>query len=129
MPGKAPRLPSLPAAGADDGRGTSVADGVDAWREMVSALVPVIGERGVAALIERSIQVAARRFDWLAAASGGGGLVALERVFAARTDADAQAAHEVLLAAFIDVLEHLVGRELACRLLDPGVRAPGADDA
>lgn len=125
MPGKMPGSPSNPA---DEAERPQVARVVATWRSLIAALVPVIGERGVGALLERSIQRAAREHEWLRSAAGSGAIADLERAFAARSAAEMHAAHADLLVAFVELLEHLVGRELAQRLLEPNLRERRADD-
>jgi hypothetical protein len=125
MPGEAPGW-STQAAGAAVPE--EIAQVAAAWRSLRSALVPVIGERGAAALVERSIDHAARQLPWLQPAVGAGGIAAVERTLAQRSRADLQAAHAAFLEAFVQLLEHLVGRELAQRLLEADERAADADD-
>ena len=44
---------------------------VGAWQAIDSALAPVIGRRGIAALYKRSLHLAARSHPWLLGASSG----------------------------------------------------------
>ncbi|WP_290652536.1 GGDEF domain-containing protein [Aquisalimonas sp.] len=108
-------------------KGISVAQIADKaalrWRRIASALEPVMGKRGFAALYQRSLQLAREEHPWLAGAQesilGPADFAALHRALSRQTSEQAAAGHEALLRTFDDLLASLVGRPLAQRLLDP----------
>jgi hypothetical protein len=112
-------LRSIPADGSDP---QGIADGaVAVWTAIDSALSPVIGARGNAALYKRSLHLARARHPWLQGAYEGamqpGDYSALHAVLAQQTAADASVAHDALLGIFNDLLADLIGRSLTKRLL------------
>jgi glucose/arabinose dehydrogenase len=88
---------------------------------MDAALTPVIGPRGLLALIDRSVHLTARSHGWMAAATDGKELAAtlgtLKSVIAKQTSADAAEGAEVLLHTFHATLSRLIGPSLTDRLL------------
>lgn len=106
-------------SGADAGQ--IAARVVAACREVDAALAPVIGARGVAALFQRSVHLAAEAVPWLAGGGGAGptgiDLPALESLLSARDAADAAVGGGRLLQQFDDLLASLIGPALTARLL------------
>jgi len=113
---------------------------ISAWGEIDSALRPIIGERGVAALYERSLYLARAHHPWLAAIpeniESRMDLAALAAVLAKQNRASAAAGGEAHLQALRELLRGLVGPSLADRLLastrsnafnGPAVQAPPND--
>lgn len=99
-----------------------MADAVAAvWREVDLALHPIIGHRGVLALYNRSLKLAAARHPWLADAHPGAlaaiDASALRAALARQPAAEARAAGEALLQGFRDLLASLIGASLTDRLL------------
>ena len=86
-----------------------------------SALTPVIGHRGVAALYKRSLHVTARTHAWLAGAQddplSSMDVPTLTPLLAQQTSAEAAAAGALLLQTFYDLLATLIGPSLTERLL------------
>jgi hypothetical protein len=119
------RLP----ADADAGQ---VADAVDAvWRDIDQALHPILGHRGVLALYNRSLALAAVRHPWLAAGHPGAlaaiDASALRAALVQQAPAEAAAGGSALLQRFRDLLSSLVGASLTDRLLRPvWAPTPGA---
>lgn len=119
--------PSLAAAlsrraGTSDAPAQNVAECVIAvLREIELALGPVIGPRGVAALLDRSLHRAAQPHPWLAEArdvrDATPDLQRLVRTLAARPVDDIVAAGAEILQAFHDLLVSLVGQPLTQRLV------------
>ncbi|HWI77762.1 MAG TPA: hypothetical protein VNS31_01090 [Ramlibacter sp.] len=107
------------------------ADGLDAakvaaavassWREIETALTPVIGRRGVGALFERSLYLARTRYPWLAAVpeniEARKDLAALTAVLQQQESAVAAAGGGAHLEALHELLGSLIGQSLAERLL------------
>ena len=96
------------------------------WSRLGRQLVPLIGEAGFVALFSRSTRLLAPPRPWLgvdpARKSSALLLAALERDLAAADPAEAAAAHEELMGAFVRQLTSLIGPALTGRLLvDSGV--------
>jgi hypothetical protein len=93
----------------------------DMLQKMETAVEPVFGPRGVAALVERSLLGAAASHPWLAEARNAHGppkeRVNLEQTLGLRTADEAGAAGSDILHAFHDVLVSLVGQALTWRLV------------
>ncbi len=90
------------------------------WRQIKVRLQPVIGERGVEALLRRSLHLTARAFPWLAMSVSGNDQVSLEQIaacLAGHETSVAADAGKALLATFIELLEDLIGESLTQRLL------------
>jgi hypothetical protein len=124
-------LSPLAASGADAGQ---IADAAVAiWRGVHKALSPVIGQRGSAALYERSLHLAQADFQWLGAAYQGGadrgGFDTLRAALAQQTPGHAAAAHDFLLQTFIDLLTDLIGASLTRRLLKAAWEPPSSGHA
>jgi hypothetical protein len=109
----------LAANGADV---TQVAAAIiSAWKEIEAALLPIIGQRGVGALYERSLYLTQRKYPWLAVIRGDSqtdmDLTVLESALATQTSVTAAAGGEAHLQALHQLLGSLVGPSLAERLL------------
>ena len=112
-------LVSQVAAGAD---AAQVADAcVNTWRAIETALTPIIGSKGVAALYTRSLHLASSAHPWLAALRESEptaiDLVALKSVAAQQTGALAADGANALLQTFYQLLGSLIGPSLTERLL------------
>jgi hypothetical protein len=105
------------------------------WRKVASALSPIIGQRGVAALFQRSQHLTRSGHACLepvAAALAGPDadsapadpFALLQAVLSPLASAEAGAAHVALLRTFCDLLTHLIGAALTERLLRPVWPAP-----
>jgi hypothetical protein len=105
--------------------GTSAAQVADAlvetWRDIETALTPIIGSKGVAALYKRSLHLASSAHPWLAVLRGGDPTVmdlgALKSVVTQQTGALAALGANALLQTFYQVLGSLIGPSLTERLL------------
>lgn len=101
------------------------APGVDAtltlWRATESALAPIIGRRGFAALYQRSVHMCAPRFPWLAECAdehdGAMNLDQLRLVLESQSSVGAASASVALHDCFRELLTSLVGKSLSTRLL------------
>ncbi len=86
-----------------------------------AALTPIIGHRGVAALANRSLHVAARAHPWLRGAlevaPADMDPALLESLLRAQTRADAAGGGAAFLQTFHELLASLVGASLTERLL------------
>jgi hypothetical protein len=109
----------LTAAGADAGRIADAAIAV--WTAIDRALSPVIGERGSAALLQRSVHLVRERYQWLDgiadAMAERDAFAALRAALAAQSPEQAAAAHDGILQTFLDLLAELIGQSLTQRLL------------
>jgi hypothetical protein len=110
---------------------------VAVWLAVDTALAPVIGRRGSAALYKRSLHLARAIHPSLVsaydAASEPGDYTGLRAALASLAPADAAAAHDAMLRTFNDLLADLIGRSLTQRLLqsawEPPSSAAGKQDA
>ena len=114
-------LGQLAAQGADVSRLSSAI--VSTWLEIESALAPVIGRRGLAALYESSLHMARAGYPWLAPAHEGVeteiDLAALKTALMGQDSASAAAGGGAHLQALYEVLGSLISPSLTQRLLGP----------
>ena len=108
----------------DGANSARLADAVVAqWKAIDSALAPIIGGSGVAALYHRSLYLNAKTHPWLAhdrsADAFSMDLAALRSLLAGRDAAEAAAGSSALVQTFAELLASLVGASLAERLLGP----------
>jgi hypothetical protein len=93
------------------------------WREIDGALRPLIGQRGVVALFNRSVQLASVSYPWVVSVRQDANLElqfpAIADVFARQDPAAAIAGGDAQLLAFQQLLRSLIGASLAERLLRP----------
>jgi hypothetical protein len=86
-----------------------------------AALTRIVGRLGVAALLNRSLHLAARVHGWMAALTEGNpstvDAIALKSALAQQTSAEAAASSVLFLTTFNDQLIKLIGASLAERLL------------
>jgi hypothetical protein len=116
-------------------------DGVDAARVALgaiatlqaidAALAPIISQRGVAALYQRSLIRPA--FPWLVAVYEGalvpGDFSSLQTALAEQSVEDAMLGTTTLLNTFHDLLSSLIGESLTDRLLGSICNTPSSGDA
>ena len=123
MPGEA--QPTQSAFGHVIAPGANAAQIADivviTWRRMDGALSPIIGQRGVAVLFERSSHLTRARFPWLPSSDNSpvelGDLKALQSALIQRPESEAAAASDALLGTFCTLLVNLIGASLTERLL------------
>jgi len=93
------------------------------WQEIETALAPILGQQGVAALFGRSLHLTAKGHPWLAArheaASSTMDLTALKAALSQQDSAEAASGGSALLRTFHELLSSLVGPSLTERLLRP----------
>jgi len=93
------------------------------WLEIVQVLHPIIGQRGVAALYDRSLTVAGASRPWLLMGHQGVSstvdATALRAALAQQTPAEAAEGGRALFQAFHELLISLIGASLTERLLLP----------
>jgi hypothetical protein len=119
-PGSFPSTPVHDAeTGMDCGRIADVA--LSTWHDFASALSPIIGMRGVAALYKRSLHLTSPAYPWLETVREGVDapvdFAPLKAALLQQTAADAAAASGALLQTFHDLLASLIGPSLTERLL------------
>jgi hypothetical protein len=107
------------AQGANSSR---IADAAVArWRRIDAALSPIVGQRGVAALYQRSLHLTRAAHPCLAGVQEGerGALTfaGLHTALSQQTNAGAAAAHDALVQTFYELLANLIGASLTERLL------------
>jgi hypothetical protein len=102
------------------------------WQDIETALTPIIGSKGVAALLKRSLHLASAAHPWLAVPGGSDSttidLATLKSVVAQQTGAQAALGSHHLLQTFCQLLGSLIGPSLTQRLLRP-VRADSTSTA
>lgn len=116
---KVPALADRFEKGAD---AVQIADAMVAiWREISTALCPIIGQRGVAALYKRSVRLASRDHLWLNHVSEGTpatlDITTLKSVLAEQSAVAAAAGGDAVLNTFYELLAVLIGDSLTQRLL------------
>ena len=122
---RSPRRPlSAPLSGRvqDENSAEQIAASCgELWLEFDAALSPIIGPRGVAALIQRSLHLSSGVHPWLSARQPGGpatlDAAALVALLAQRSSDDAAAAANTFLQTFHGLLSSLIGGSLTERLL------------
>lgn len=104
---------------------------ISTLQDMDSALTPIIGQQGVAALYRRSLHMCAATHPRLASTfdrvQPGMDLTALKSVIVEQSEADALFFGEVWLTTFYELLTTLIGPSLTARLLR-GVWEPSLSD-
>lgn len=118
-PGLTLNLERFPASGADV---LHIADAVlSTWEDIQQAIAPVIGERGVAALYERSLHLTRAQYPWMVAVSEPTklemNLPALKTLLLQHDCATAAAGGMAHLQKFYEVLSTLIGPSLSDGLL------------
>jgi hypothetical protein len=126
-----------PLAGrvTDDASAGQIAGAIAAiWQEIDQSLHPIIGHRGVAALYNRSLHLAAADYPWLA--MGHQSTPAAVDPSALKATLEQQAAEEAaagglaLFRSFHDLVASLIGASLTDRLLHSvWARSAGASPA
>ena len=124
-----------PLAGriARDADAEQVADAVAVlWEEIDAALHPIIGQRGVAALYNRSLKLASQARPWIGADPPGAldaiDPAPLRATLSQRTAQEAGVGAGALFQAFHELLASLIGSSLTERLLG-SVWAPPRGDS
>jgi len=118
-------IAALLAGAVSDGASARQVAGMvaSAFRGIDQALVPIIGQRGVAALYKRSVHLAKRVHPWLPRPREGVhpamDVSALTTELALQAPAAAAAAGDHLLQTFCELLVGLIGSSLTDRLLRP----------
>lgn len=96
---------------------------VAAWHTLHASLSPIIGQRGMTALLKRSLYLTRDTHPWLApvcdTAAGHDVLASLRSALRLQAEAEAAAAHGALLENFRDLLSTLIGASLTEKLLRP----------
>jgi hypothetical protein len=114
--------PPLTGRLAPDADAEQVADAIgQVWVEVELALSPIIGQRGVAALMHRSLRLVGGRHPWLGqgqpAKSPEVDRTALRAAILLQTAPEAIRGGLALLQAFRDLLASLIGAALTEQLL------------
>ena len=111
----------LNARVAEDANSRQIADAIGAlWADVEAALQPVIGRRGVAALLGRTLHLIAGRYPWLVSLRASGEDADLSQVtdlFAAQPAPLTLEAGSALFRTFHELLVTLIGSPLSERLL------------
>ena len=103
---------------------------VSIWDDVATALAPIIGQPGVAALFKRNIYLTRTAHSYLQTidekASLSDGLAALQRILAHLDRTEVIAVNAALLRNFHELLTTLIGASLTERLLRPVWETPRA---
>lgn len=101
------------------------------WCEIETALTPIVGQGGVAALYKRSLHLTAPAHPWMLLRQDGvepsANRTALKLAVSRQGSAQALAGGDALLVAFYDLLGSLVGTSLTERLLRSVWAHPAGD--
>ncbi len=124
-------LTQLSTDGADASR---IARGTVAILHAIdAALAPIISQRGVAALYQRSLFLVRPGFPWLVAVYEGalvpGDFSSLQTALSGQSAEDAKLGTTALLNTFHDLLSGLIGASLTERLLGSICDTPTSSDA
>ncbi|SCC94590.1 conserved hypothetical protein [Thiomonas sp. X19] len=96
---------------------------ISIWEQIDAALSPIIGQRGVSALFQRSLRLASEDHPWLIMAhhdvAAAIDLDILKSAIAQQGRADASAGATTHLDTFYALLSSLIGAALTGRLLEP----------
>jgi hypothetical protein len=99
------------------------------WGQICDHLMPILGSRGVDALLSRALVLTGGSFPWLCEnpkkSPVPGPFVTLRASLSTRPDEEASEANLALVITFTELLASLIGNSLTNRLLDP-VWATGA---
>ena len=106
---------------------------VSVWRDIDAALAPIIGHRGVAALLGRSVHLTRADYPWLTAPHESTteriDLAFLQSTLSQQTSDTVVAINGALLQKFAELLSNLIGVSLTERLLRPVVDVHSTGDA
>ena len=94
---------------------------VSSWNSVQSRLAPIIGEDGFRVLFARSLHRARMQHSWLARepVQGDTPFSTLKVSLESQTPERAKDGSQALMAQFNELLNALIGKELATRLLGP----------
>jgi hypothetical protein len=94
---------------------------VAVWLAIHAALTPVVGQRGSAALYQRSLHLARTEYPWLAPACEDevepGDFAGLRSALSQQSAAAAATAHDTTVKTLQDLLANLIGGSLTQRML------------
>ena len=106
---------------------------VSVWRDIDTALAPIIGHRGVAALFGRSLHLTRADYPWLTAQNANTpdriDFALLQSALSEQTSTDVVALNDALLRKFAELLSNLIGVSLTELLLRPVVDIHSTGDA
>ena len=103
------------------------------WLDVESALVPIIGARGVGALYKRSVHLIGAHYPWLHGAYDDTPdeppFAVLHAALSEQSPVSAATANGALLQTFYQVLANLIGGPLTTRLLRSALQDASTDKA
>lgn len=135
MPTAAHRIQSsLVKTAAANSDAVAIASKVVAiWRDIDTALSPIIGHRGVAALLNRSIHLTRDTYSWLSSVQEDLAetidFAAVQLKLSQQTVENIVAVNGALLEKFVGLLTNLIGVSLTERLIQPIVDHHSTGDA
>ena len=118
---------------AKDASATQIADAATStWRDIYTALSPIIGQRGVVILTKRCLHLQQRNYPSLKAIRDSkilpGEFPALHAVLVKETSANAVLINNALLNTFYELLSNLIGTSLTLQLLHSVFELPSNGD-
>jgi len=125
--------PIFPCRYPKDATTHAIADAASAtWRDINIALSPIIGQKGVAALVKRSLHLQHVDYPVLKAIHSSkilsSGFPTLHAVLIKETNLNAALINNALLNTFYELLTNLVGASLTHQLLHPVFVTPSNGD-
>lgn len=106
---------------------------VSTWRGLATALSPIVGERGFAALHRRCLYLLRVEYPWLQAvdadAPEADAFTALLVALARQPHVEAAAASAALLRTLDELLTNLIGESLTDQILGPILDHPSRGEA
>jgi hypothetical protein len=132
MPAKAehPHAGDAGPVAADTGRRPDIARALATWHGLATALAPIVGAGGFAALYQRSVQRVVPTCPWLAALADGEAAAfdpgELQTALLQQSATQGSAAMAALLVEFDALLHQLIGPALAQDLMKRHAPPPGS---
>lgn len=107
---------------------------VSHWEKLADEIISVVGEAGFESLFERSLHLTQSTFPWLTYGvspqqlpSHSSRFMELGQCLANQSQADAWAAHNMILTIFTDILASLIGEQLTSNILRTAWGDPAPD--
>lgn len=118
---------------AKDATAIQIADAASAtWRDINVVLSPIIGQKGVVALVKRSLHLQHPHYPVLKAIHGSkilpGDFPALHAILIKETNVNAALINDALLNTFYELLTNLIGATLTHQLLHSVLAPPSNGD-
>lgn len=100
---------------------TIAIDPIEAWEQMATEIISIVGEGGFSSLFTRSLYISKASFPWLEAGINPDPpptyFHELQATYAAQPPEQVKAANSLLLSTFTDILKSLIGEQLTLNIL------------